>query len=201
MLSLSLAWGTVNSAATRARGGVFILILRACEIARDRDCDLGQLTDRVWLSSGQRIRKTNHYNHYSDLRESDWEVDYYLRMRRAASPRAKVGRRGPRALLDARAAIHIIYVIYIRRRRGRAHPLLNYVIYPALLVQPGYYRRFLIRKRREGPRTLVLRGNKFCDERSASEVPEERPRGGYHQAFNGRRHPHRGVVGRHVGRR
>ena len=112
------------------------------EIARDRDCDLGQLTDRVWLSSGQRIRKTNHYNHYSDLRESDWEVDYYLRMRRAASPRAKVGRRGPRALLDARAAIHIIYVIYIRGRRGRAHPPSNYVIYPRAARAAGLLKGF-----------------------------------------------------------
>ena len=108
-----------------------ILILRACEIARDRDCDLGQLTDRVWLSSGQRIRKTNHYPHNPDLRENDWEVDYYLRMRRAASPRAKVGRRGPRALLDARAAIHIIYVIYIKGRRGRVHPLIELCYLPS----------------------------------------------------------------------
>ena len=84
------------------------------EIARDRDCDLGQLTDRMWLSSGQGIRKTNHYPHTSDVRENDWEVDYYLRMRRAASPRAKVGRRGPRVLIDTRASIHIIYFIYIR---------------------------------------------------------------------------------------
>ena len=112
------------------------------EIARDRDCDLGQLTDRVWLSSGQRIRKTNHYNHYSDLRESDWEVDYYLRMRRAASPRAKVGRRGPRALLDARAAIHIIYVIYIKGRRGRVYPLSNYVIYPRAARAAGLLQGF-----------------------------------------------------------
>ena len=96
----------------------------------------------MWLSSGQRIRKINHYNHYSDLRESDWEVDYYLRMRRAASPRAKLGRRGPRALLDARAAIHIIYVIYIRRRRGRAHPLPNYVIYPRAARAAGLLQAF-----------------------------------------------------------
>ena len=157
-----------------------ILILRACEIARDRDFDLGQLTDRVWLSSGQRIRKINHYNHYSDLRESDWEVDYYLRMRRAASPRAKVGRRGPRALLDARAAIHITFVIYIKGNEAESTPYRIMLSTLALRAQPGYYRGFLIRKRREGPRTLVLRGNKFCDEYSASEVLEERPRGGYH---------------------
>ena len=96
----------------------------------------------MWLSSGQRIRKTNHYNHYSDSRESDWEVDYYLRMRRAASPRAKVGRRGPRALLDARAAIHIIYVIYIKGRRGRVYPLSNYVIYPRAASAAGLLQRF-----------------------------------------------------------
>ena len=170
MLSLSLAWGTVNSAATRARGGMLILSLRACEIARDRDCDLGQLTDRVWLSSGQRIRKTNHHNHYSDLRESDWEVDYYLRMRRAASPRAKVGRRGPRALLDARAAIHIIYVIYIRRRRGRAHPLPNYVIYPraaraAGLLQAFPYQETTRRTKDPGPprkQILPVANRTYC---------------------------------------